>query len=118
MNASPAVPLIYIGTPCFGGLVTTGYMMSMLKLMQYGNAHGFSISINLLGRDSLVTRSRNTLVSQFLITKEATHLMFIDADSAFEPDLVHRMLAFDQDVVGGMYPAKALRWDVPAPIKD
>ncbi len=25
--------------------------------------------------------------------------MFIDADIAFEPELVHRMLTFDQDVV-------------------
>jgi hypothetical protein len=65
-----------------------------------------------------VTRSRNTLVSQFLLTKEATHLMFIDADIGFEPELVHRMLAFDPDVVGGMYPAKAMRWDIPAPLKD
>jgi hypothetical protein len=118
MNASPTAPLIFVGTPCFGGLVTTNYMMSVLKLMQYGEVHGFSISINLLGRDSLVTRSRNTLVSQFLLTKEATHLMFIDADIGFEPELVHRMLAFDQDVVGGMYPAKAMRWDIPAPLKD
>ncbi|HET7849513.1 MAG TPA: hypothetical protein VFL51_10685 [Pseudolabrys sp.] len=113
---SAAAPLIYIATPCFGGLVTTGYMMSMLKLMQSNAAHGFAVSVNLLGRDSLVTRSRNTLASAFLQMKEATHLMFIDADLTFEPELVHRMLAFDQDVVGGMYPAKAIRWNPPANI--
>jgi hypothetical protein len=118
MKTSPAAPLIFVATPCFGGLVNTGYMMSILKLMQYAEPAGFSVSVNLLGRDSLVTRSRNTLVSQFLITPEATHLMFIDADITFEPELVHRMLAFDQDVVAGMYPAKALRWDVPSPIKE
>jgi hypothetical protein len=28
------------------------------------------------------------------------------------------MLAFDEDVVGGMYPAKALTWDPPAKIKE
>ncbi len=113
---SAASPLIYIATPCFGGLVTTGYMMSILKLMQFNAAHGFSVSVNLLGRDSLVTRSRNTLASEFLLMKEATHLMFIDADLTFEPELVHRMLTFDQDVVGGMYPAKAIRWNPPASI--
>jgi len=91
-------------------------MMSVLKLMQYASRNGFEIDLNLLGRDSLVTRSRNTLVAQFLTETAATHIMFIDADLAFEPELVHRMLAFDEDVVCGMYPVKALRWDVPAKI--
>ena len=113
MESKATAPLIFVATPCFGGQVTTGYMMSVLKLMQYTDTHGFSISLNLLGRDSLITRSRNTLVSAFLAMKEATHLMFIDSDLAFEPELVHRMLVFNQDVVAGMYPAKAYRWDAP-----
>jgi hypothetical protein len=116
MNQNQAAPLIFVATPCFGGVVTTGYMMSILKLMQYTDQHHFSISINVLGRDSLITRARNTLTAQFMAMNEATHLMFIDSDITFEPELVHRMLAFDQDVVGGMYPAKALNWDPPAKI--
>ena len=47
-------PSIFVATPCFGGLVTTGYMMSVLKLMQYASRNGFEINLNLLGRDSLV----------------------------------------------------------------
>jgi hypothetical protein len=118
MTAEPAPPIVYVGTPCFGGLVTTGYMTSIIKLMQYLEGHGAGMSLNLLGRDSLITRSRNTIVSQFLRTTDATHFMFIDADLAFEPELVHRMLAFDEDVVGGMYPVKALRWDQSARIQE
>lgn len=113
MQSNQAAPMIFVATPCFGGLVTTGYMMSALKLMQTMDSQGFSVSLNMLGRDSLITRARNTLVSQFLMTPEATHLMFIDSDITFEPELVRRMLAFDQDVVGGMYPAKALNWNPP-----
>jgi hypothetical protein len=117
MSENPDFATIFVGTPCFGGLVTTGYLSSIIKLMQYSEAHGFGIELNMLGRDSLITRSRNTLVSQFLRTS-ATHFMFIDADLAFEPELVHRMLVFGEDVVGGMYPVKALRWDHPARISD
>jgi hypothetical protein len=117
MTTSTA-PLVYIGTPCFGGQVATGYMMSMLKLMQCTDRFGFSISINLLGRDSLITRARNTLISQFLITPEATHFMFIDSDLSFEPELINRMLKFDEDIVAGMYPAKALRWNPPTQLKN
>jgi hypothetical protein len=118
MTAEPTAPIVYVGTPCFGGLVTTGYMTSIIKLMQYLEGHGAGMSLNLLGRDSLITRSRNTIISEFLRTKDATHFMFIDADLAFEPDLVHRMLAFNEDVVGGMYPVKALRWDQSARIQE
>ncbi|WP_246662988.1 hypothetical protein [Pseudolabrys sp. FHR47] len=107
---------LFIATPCFGGMVTTGYMSSIMMLMQLAQQHGISVGINMLGRDSLITRSRNTLVSHFLSTEEATHLMFIDADIAFDPELVLRMLAFDEDVVGGMYPAKALNWQPSANI--
>lgn len=109
--------MLFIATPCFGGLVTTGFMSSILKLIPYLEQYGISVSLNLLGRDSLVTRSRNTLVSHFLTMEEATHLMFIDADITFEPELVLRMLAFDQDVVGGMYPAKTRCWDAPGNIR-
>ena len=113
MSSDQPAPMIFVATPCFGGLVTTGYMMSIVKLMQYAGQHKFSVSLNLLGRDSLITRARNTLVAQFMTVPQATHLMFIDADIGFEPELVHRMLAFDEDVVGGMYPAKALNWNPP-----
>lgn len=113
MPANQPPPLVFVATPCFGGMVTTGYMVSIIKLMEYAEQHNFSISLNVLGRDSLITRARNTLVAQFMTMPEATHLMFIDSDITFEPAMVHRMLAFDQDVVGGMYPAKALNWNPP-----
>jgi hypothetical protein len=113
MSTDRPAPMIFVATPCFGGLVTTGYMMSVVKLMQYAEQHKFSVSLNLLGRDSLITRARNTLVAQFITVPQATHLMFIDADIGFESELVHHMLAFDEDVVGGVYPAQALNWNPP-----
>jgi hypothetical protein len=116
MTSHQPSKLIFVATPCFGGMVTTGYMMSIVKLMEYAATHDFSVSLNVLGRDSLITRARNTLVAQFMTMPAATHLMFIDADITFEPELVHRMLAFDEDVVGGMYPAKALKWNPPEKI--
>ena len=49
-----------------------------------------------------VTRSSTT----FLDMPQATHLFFIDADIAFKPEAVQRLLDIDQDVVAGMYPIK------------
>jgi hypothetical protein len=103
-------PLILIGTPCYGGMVMQGYMESIIKLMSYAAQNQFDVSLALLGGDSLITRSRNKLVATFLDMKQATHLMFIDADISFRPEDVHRMLTFDHDVVAGMYPVKNFDW--------
>lgn len=102
---------LVIGTPCFGGLVTQRYMQSVCALLQYGTANGIAVSVELLGYDSLVPRARNTIVATFLDSPTATHLMFIDADIGFTPDAVGRMLAFDKDVVAGMYPLKIVHYD-------
>ncbi len=86
-------------------------MQSTVGLMQHAAAWGIGVSVELLGYDSLVTRSRNTLCAQFLDTPAATHLLFIDADLGFEADQVRRMLCHDEDVVAGMYPLKLRDWD-------
>ena len=105
---------LFVATPCYGGLVHQSYMKSAVALLQAGPALGFQVSIELLGHDSLVTRSRNALVAKFLDAHTATHLLFVDADIAFEVEQVVRMLRFDRDVVAGMYPLKTIQWDADA----
>jgi hypothetical protein len=103
-------PNLVIGTPCYGGLVAQGYMESIIALMVYGSAQGFTMTMAMNGHDSLITRSRNKIVATFLDRPDATHLFFIDADISFRPEAVKRMLDFDQDVVAGMYPIKNIDW--------
>lgn len=55
--------------------------------------------------DSAIHRVRNRYVDQFLRT-DATHLLFIDADIAFDPQSVFDMLEADVDVIGGAYRRK------------
>ncbi len=105
---------IVVCTPCFGGLVTQGYMLATTNLLMLGTQMGFNVSVDLLGYDSLITRSRNTLVTQFLDRPDATHLMFVDADITFQPAQLLRMVAFDHDVVAGMYPLKVRDWSMEA----
>jgi hypothetical protein len=100
-----------IGIPCYGGLVTQRYMESVCNLLQYGSSIDLAISVEMIGYESLITRGRNTIVSKFLDSPTATHLMFIDADIGFTPDQVMRLLEFDQMVVAGMYPLKIVHYD-------
>jgi len=115
MTKSQARPNLFVATPCFGGLVSQ-QMQSVLALVQLGSIANFDVTLALLGHDSLITRSRNTLVSQFLQTS-STHLFFIDADICFEPEQVFRMLSFDRDFVAGIYPLKVIDWSEPAIIR-
>lgn len=110
MTQAQQRPMVFIATPCFGGLVSQHYMQSILALMQFAGPAGFDAALALLGHDSLITRSRNTLVSQFLSTPHASHLLFIDADISFEPEQVFHMLSFNQDFVAGAYPLKVIDW--------
>ncbi|MER2519686.1 MAG: hypothetical protein ABTQ34_03240 [Bdellovibrionales bacterium] len=103
-------PFVLIATPCYGGLVAQGYMESVIRLMVHAAGQGVEVTLAMNGHDSLVTRSRNTLVAAFLDMQQATHLMFIDADICFRPEDVMRLLRFDDEVVAGMYPVKNIDW--------
>lgn len=104
-------PHIFLATPCYGGVVTQGYMQSVCALMAAAPAAGVDLTLGLLGQDALITRSRNTLLSCFTHHPEATHILFIDADIIFEPEHVFKLLRFGRPVVAGIYPLKAYYWD-------
>lgn len=105
-------PFILVGTPCYGGLVSHIFMQSIIKLMVHAGNRNYQLGLTTSAHDSLITRSRNSIVSFFLDQPHCTHLMFIDADIGFEPEAVDRLLDFDQDLVAGMYPLKVLDWNL------
>ncbi len=110
-NASASAPVhIVVGTPCYGGNVTHHYAISALNLQAACQRRRIGLSFKLLGNDSLITRARNVVVSQFLDEPSATHLMFIDADIGFAPERVFALLESGRDMVGAVYPMKMLDW--------
>ena len=109
---SPPRPHLMVGTPCFGGNATHVYITSIIKLQKLCLMRGVGFELQLLSGDALVTRARNTIVTQFLDHGQATHLIFIDADIGFDPQAIFDMIDFDKDIVGGIYPAKTVNWDL------
>tara|TARA_R100000700_G_C3173321_1_gene147839 strand:+ start:1671 stop:2444 length:774 start_codon:yes stop_codon:yes gene_type:complete len=101
---------IFIGTPCYGGMISADYFKSSLRLLSLAATKKVELQFGTIGNESLITRARNTLVQLFMDDKTSTHLLFIDADIAFNPESVFRMIDFDKDVVTGVYPRKTIDW--------
>jgi hypothetical protein len=105
---SPSTVRLVIGTPCYGGQVTTVYATSLLRLQQACQLRGIGFGAMLLSGDALITRARQNLVANFLDDPGATHLLFIDADIGFAPEQVFRLLDFDSPMTAAAYPTKRL----------
>lgn len=95
--------------PCYDQQVTEPFFMSMIKTVMEFKDYDVKFAISTVS-DSLVTRARNSLVAKFLANPEFTHLMFIDADIAWEPSDIIKMLWHDKDIITGSYPIKTLDW--------
>lgn len=99
------MPSILFCTPCYGGLVTTAYLQSMMRLQEElilkSVPHDWLFGRN----ESLVTRARNEMNATFMST-DHTHLFWIDADMEFEPSDVARLWNLQTDIAVGLYSMK------------
>lgn len=99
---------LHIGIPCYGGMVSEPTMTSLLRFILMAQQVGLNWSLDTMVNESLVTRARNNLMAKMMTNQAATHFMFIDADIRFQPESILQMMACDKDVIGGLYPKKAL----------
>ena len=99
---------LHIGIPCYGGMVSEPTMTSFLRFILMASQVGLNWSLDTMVNESLVTRARNNLMAKMMTNDKATHFMFIDADIRFQPESIFQMIACDKDVIGGLYPKKAL----------
>lgn len=100
--------MLMIGTPCYNGHVTVNYLRSLVPAIGFLERHGVCTGMLTPSHESLITRARNLVANEFLRQKEYTHLLFIDADIGFSPELPWKYLEADKDVVCGIYPVKHL----------
>jgi hypothetical protein len=80
--------------------------------MSYAKAADFDVALTMVGYDALISRARSTLVAAFLDNPAATHLLFVDADISFDPQQVERLLRFNKEFTGALYPLKSMDWDL------
>jgi len=102
---------VILATPMYGGMATSGYIMSIMQLQDMMRYYGINFNFVFLTSESLITRGRNILCKRFLEMPDATHLLFIDADIEFQYMDVIRMLAADKDIIGCPYACKTIMWN-------
>lgn len=102
-------PKVFIATPMYGGQAFGVYTQALLPLTDIFRQLGWTTMVSMLFNESLITRGRNALVSNFLKT-DCTHMFFIDADIRFNAQEVPRMFEMDKDVICGVYPKKEINW--------
>ncbi|QAZ66329.1 hypothetical protein [Solidesulfovibrio carbinolicus] len=104
-------PMLMIGTPAYSGQVTVAYLRAVVSCIGFLDSQGIKTGMLTPSQESLIPRARNLIANEFLRLKEYTHLLFIDADIGFSPELPLKYLEADKDVVCGIYPVKYLDID-------
>lgn len=99
-------PVVFIGTPLYGGQGFAQFFDSVLNARQLLGQVGITSIHQTLRGESLITRGRMTLVADFLVREDFTHLIFIDGDLEFPADTLLRLLRHGEKVVCGAYPLK------------
>src|SRR5262245_34253207 len=97
-----AVIKLTVATPAFGEMFYTPYVQSMLRLQRAVYQRGWTMRHAAISY-AYVGEARNYLLTHWFDKSDATHLLFVDADMGFEPQLIFDMVALDKPVVGVIY---------------
>jgi len=93
---------IFIGTPCFEYKVNANYVKSLLDFTKNNiDFEPFFL------HDSLITRARNELITQFYENQEVfTHLLWLDADVSIPAIGLKKLLEENVDIIAAPIPIK------------
>ena len=98
---------IFIAAPCYGCKMSIKFLTSLLRLESFCLVHGIRLTFEFIGNESLISRGR-CILAERAMRSNATHLLFIDADIAFDVVTVLRLVAFNAPVTAGIYAKKGL----------
>ncbi|QOZ52236.1 hypothetical protein XH90_13285 [Bradyrhizobium sp. CCBAU 53338] len=101
---------LFIAVPAYGESFYTPCVQTLFKLgIELERRHIRSILAAVSYAD--VAEGRNALLTHWFDKTDASHLLFVDADMGFEPQLIFDMLEFDKPIVGAIYPKRQIDLD-------
>lgn len=96
-------PSIMICVPAYGQSVAAQTMESLFTLAQYLTVSGIRNQLSWYSAADIVEVRNLFLTSWYDCHKQYSHMLFIDADMGFEPQLIRDMVKFDKPLVGAFY---------------
>lgn len=93
---------LLVGTPAYAGQVNVDYVHALLGF----HRAGVRFSLMTVDKESLITRARNAIISQFYALPDFTHLLFLDGDVHLDGEAVTRLVGHGKDVIGAPVPLK------------
>jgi hypothetical protein len=105
-----AEPFLFVAIPTYDGQVAIEHLHAIVQLAGACEAEGIGCHVETLDGDRIIQRARARLAKAFLAHADATHMLFVDADIAFPPGNILRLLRAEKAVVAGVYPVKNLDW--------
>jgi hypothetical protein len=100
------VQKIFIFVPAFGQTITATTFLTTCALQQHLFAKGIGGGISTLSFPDIAELRAMALTIWYDTLKDSSHILFIDADMGFAPDLVTDMMLFDEPLVGAIYPQR------------
>ena len=88
--------VLFVSTPCYGGVCLAAYAESLLRLQRMCATRGIQMMLDTTENESLVHRARSLAVARFMYKTQAEYFLFVDADVHFEPESVIRLVKADQ----------------------
>jgi hypothetical protein len=97
---------VLIGTPTLDGKVDAWYCDSLMRTARLAAEHDVYIHAIYTSYDSLIQRSRNSLV-KLALEQGFDDLIFIDSDVEWDPEWILKLLEYPEPVVGGVLVRKS-----------
>lgn len=103
---------VMIAAPSYDGTITVWHASALSETCKLGLTKGINVFCIYMSYDSLVQRARNDII-QLALDSQVDDLVFIDCDVDWAPEDFFKLLEYDVDVVGGIYPKKGDREEYP-----
>ncbi len=99
---------ITIGLPAYGNQLSIATFNTVVSLLQMFMAKGIRGSMAAFSYPD-VAEARNILLTGWYDgLPDSTHLLFVDSDMGFSPEVVLDFLTFNEPLVGALYPRKTI----------
>jgi len=97
---------VFIGITAYDGKISILGMMSILNNVKTLEKNGIDVTVNAQMGDCYLDMTRNHVVKSFLAS-DATDLIFVDNDLAFDGDAMLKLMLKPVQIIGAAYPYRS-----------